>query len=139
MFRLKPPLSFQKTCQNKLEILSVLNFDLNETIRKAVTSKVTFSIVLQLSLRVTKLGNEIKFSGVWGQLKANDCFQRHSFTKHLGETLVFIYLEILESFNFYFSAGFCQYQQNLGFCSENQVIILWSFQIFPSFPNFFSS
>ena len=34
-------------------------------------------------LRVTKIVKEIKFEGVWGELEAQKCFQRQSFTKYL--------------------------------------------------------
>ena len=41
-------------------------------------------------LRVTKIGQEIKFEGVWGKLQAKKCFQKQSFTNNFGETLVFM-------------------------------------------------
>ena len=41
-------------------------------------------------LRVTKIAKEIKFEEVWGELEAKICFQRHSFTKYLILTLVFM-------------------------------------------------
>ena len=41
-------------------------------------------------LRVTKIVKRIKFEGVWGELKAKNCFQRQSFRKCLRLTLVFM-------------------------------------------------
>ena len=40
-------------------------------------------------LRLTRIVEEVKFEGIWGQLEAKNCFQRQSFTKYLRLTLVF--------------------------------------------------
>ena len=59
-------------------------------------------------LTVTKIGKEIKFEGVWGDLEAKKCFQRQSFTKYLRLTLVFMWISALrEKFNFCLSRVFC--------------------------------
>ena len=56
-------------------------------------------------LSVTKIVNEIKFEGVWGELEAKKLFQRQTFSKDLRQTLVCMRKrEIRESFNFYFPA-----------------------------------
>ena len=39
---------------------------------------------------VIKVVKEIKFEKVWGELEANECFQRRSFIKYLRLTLIFI-------------------------------------------------
>ena len=41
-------------------------------------------------LRVTKIVKEIKFEGVWGELKAKNCSQRQSFTKYLRQPPLFM-------------------------------------------------
>ena len=41
-------------------------------------------------LKVTKIVKEIKFEGVWGKLEPTTGFQRHSITKYLRLTVVFI-------------------------------------------------
>ena len=41
-------------------------------------------------LRVTKVVTEIKSEGVWAELEAKYCFLRHSFTKYLSQTVVFV-------------------------------------------------
>ena len=48
---------------------------------------------------------------------------------------------VWESFNLYFSAVFCQYQQDFEFRGKagHYVIILWSFEISLTFPNFLGS
>ena len=67
-------------------------------------------------LGVTKVVNEIKFQDVWGELEEKQCFQRQSFTKYLRKALVSMWnSKIRETFNFYFSAVFCWYQQSFYF------------------------
>ena len=59
-------------------------------------------------LRLTRIVEEVKFEGIWGQLEAKNCFQRQSFTKYLRLTLVFMQNSGLrEKFNSYFSRVFC--------------------------------
>ena len=68
---------------------------------KQLPSKENFSIFLGLKcsnfrlklcegIRITKIVKEIKFEVVWGELEAEKCFQRQSFTKYLRLTLIFI-------------------------------------------------
>ena len=47
-----------------------------------------FSLNYVKGLRVTKIANEIKFEGIWGELEPKNCLQRRSFIKHLRLTLV---------------------------------------------------
>ena len=41
-------------------------------------------------LPVTNMVNKIKIKGTWGELEANNCFQRQSFTKSLRLILAFM-------------------------------------------------
>ena len=62
-------------------------------------SEANFSTFLQFNdlikncvkgYRVTKIVKGIKFEGTWGELEAEQCFQRQSFTKDLRLPLVFM-------------------------------------------------
>ena len=52
-----------------------------------------FSIILGKScekgVRATKVAKQKKFEGEWRELEAKNCFQRESWTKYFGQTLVF--------------------------------------------------
>ena len=56
-------------------------------------------------LRVSKIVEEIKFKGVWGDLKAKNCFQKWSFTGYMRLALVFVWDGQLAS---YISLGVAQ-------------------------------
>ena len=58
--------------------------------------------------RVITRVKEIKFEGVWGELEANKCFQRRSFTKFLTLALIFMWHNtVREKCNFCFWGTFC--------------------------------
>ena len=61
-------------------------------------------------LRVSKIVKEIKFKGVWGDLKAKNCFQKWSFTGYMRLTLVFVWDGQLAS---YISVGMAQWEGGL--------------------------
>ena len=85
---------------------------------KQLTSKASFNPFWNLvarilvwncvkGLRITKIVNETKFHGIWGELEAKNCFQRQSFAKYLKQTLSFMWSsKVRESFNLYFSSVF---------------------------------
>ena len=61
----------------------------------------------RLKLRLTKIVQEIKSEEVWRKLEARNSFQRQSFTKHFGKTLVFMWNRALrEKFDLCFSENF---------------------------------
>ena len=61
----------------------------------------------RLKLRLTKIVQEIKSEEVWRKLEARNSFQRQSFTKHFGKTLVFMWNRALrEKFDLCFSGNF---------------------------------
>ena len=41
-------------------------------------------------LRVTEIVKQIKFEGIWGELRAKSCFRRQAPTKYLRKTQVFM-------------------------------------------------
>ena len=58
-------------------------------------------------ITVTKIVKEINFGEVWGELKAQTCFQRQAFIRCLRLTLAFMRNGVLrEKFNFCFSGLF---------------------------------
>ena len=54
-------------------------------------------------LRYTKIVKQTKFQGLWGELEAQYCFQRHSWLKHIRKTLVLeLNSALREKLNFIF-------------------------------------
>ena len=71
-------------------------------------------------LRVTKIVKEIKFEGVWGELKAKKLFPETIIHKIFETNSSFhVNYALREKFNFCFSRDFCYYQQNFHFDRKN--------------------
>ena len=104
---------------------SMYNQEISNNIKKKVKIKHSkcpgqnFILKRNYSAGVTKTAKEIKFEGVWGELKSKPGFQRQSVTKYLRLTLVFTQNSSLwVKFNFYFSKVFGQDWQNFRFCRK---------------------
>ena len=84
------------------------SYQLRQTLALFQISSFNFRLKVCLkSLRVRKVVKQIIFKGVWDESEARKSFQRQSFTKYLGHTLVFMWNSALRGkFNFCFSGDF---------------------------------
>ena len=82
-------------------------------------------------LRVTKIVKEIKFERIWGWTRIKKCFQKQSFTKPLGPTLVFMWNSALpQKFNFCFSTFILKERLGTRLSFYERKTLSWYFLLF---------